>query len=116
MAVQDDLRRLSQMDSIYFGSALSLELVTIWYKGRLQQANDGRWIFRSISSDGSVVGVQLGISDNTQAGNPATWTSSETPKDGLVVTMPMLIPSASGPPVSLGTAYLRQQPPQELID
>src|SRR5262249_4598795 len=63
MAVPDDLRRLSQIDSIFLGwSAFgSTGSVTSWYKGRVQQAADGGWIFRSISQDGSVIGYQLGF-------------------------------------------------------
>lgn len=79
MAVQDDVRRLSQLDSIYLGYNTQgmTNWVTGWHKGRLQQANDGTWIFRSSASDGSVVGFQLGsISD---------WTSNESPSSGIVV-------------------------------
>jgi hypothetical protein len=50
MAVQDDLRRLTQVDSIYLGySVLNMmgNGFASWFKGRLQQANDGpltrRW-------------------------------------------------------------------------
>jgi hypothetical protein len=67
MTVQDDLHRLGQLDGIYLGWSVQNTSagapgapVTIWYKGRLQQANDGNWIFRSISADGTVVGFQLG--------------------------------------------------------
>jgi len=62
MAVQDDLRRLSQLDSIYLGNNLMLYPAgefTSWHKGRLQQANDGSWIFRSISQEGTIVGFQF---------------------------------------------------------
>lgn len=50
----------------------------MWHKGRVQQANDGSFIFRSISQDGTVVGVQLG----QVAGN---WNSSETVAGGINV-------------------------------
>jgi len=50
----------------------------VWHKGRVQQANDGSFIFRSISQDGTVVGVQLG----QVAGN---WNSSETVAGGINV-------------------------------
>jgi hypothetical protein len=52
MAVQDDVRRLSQLDSIYLGYNTQgmTNSVTGWHKGRLQQANDGTWIFRSSAS------------------------------------------------------------------
>ena len=64
MAVVDDLRRLMQLDFMFLGlnyfSVVTSGLVpgaTVWHKGRIQQANDGSFIFRSISQDGTVVGV-----------------------------------------------------------
>jgi len=48
MTVQDDLRRLSELDSIYLGTSLMgypAGSVTSWYKGRLQQANEF-WEYR----------------------------------------------------------------------
>jgi hypothetical protein len=80
MTVQDDVRRLSQLDSIYLGQTLFgpvASSVTCWYKGRLQQANDGSWIFRSSSSDGAVAGFQLGPVRHQQ--DSVDWTSNETP-------------------------------------
>src|SRR5215471_6178039 len=117
MAVQDDLRRLSHLDSIYLGTSLNPADVTSrlqsggvisWYKGRLQQANDGNWIFRSISSDGTVVGFQLGPANQG-------WTSSETPSTGIVVTFPI---TANVPPSYFGFAivHLQQQLPPELTN
>ena len=111
MAVQDDLRRLSQLDSIYLGNTLvsyPAGGVTSWYKGRLQQANDGSWIFRSISSDGIVVGFQLGPTNQS-------WTSSESPSAGIIVTIPiaMYIGSAGIDPAIV---YLQQQLPPELTN
>jgi hypothetical protein len=91
MAIQDDVRRLSQLASIYLAhgfigidQSLTGQVVpvgvpfSVWYKGRLQQANDGNWIFRSISMDGTIVGFQLGSIDST-------WTSIEDIHTGLVV-------------------------------
>src|SRR6266568_5019919 len=118
MAVQDDLRRLSHMDSIYLGTSLNpADLVTSrykggsvtsWYKGRLQQANDGGWIFRSISSDGAVVGFQLGPANQG-------WASSETPSTGITIQFPI---TANMPPSYFGFAivFLQQQLPQELTN
>ena len=53
MAVQDDLRRLTQLDSIFLGWATYNvgATVVVWYKGRLLQANDATWLFRSISGE-----------------------------------------------------------------
>src|SRR6516165_12760624 len=117
MAVQDDLRRLSQLDSIYLGNmyinyplgTLPSPHITSWYKGRLQQANDGSWIFRSISSDGTVVGFQLGPANQG-------WASSETPSSGIVVTIPITvyIPPESYP--KFACIFLQQQLPQELTN
>ena len=107
MAVQDDVRRLSQMDSIFLGIAISMNPtspMTTWYKGRLQQANDGAWIFRSISSDGTIVGTQLGIITNA-------WTSSETPNAGLVVSI-LFAPQAPASELFV----LQQFLPQELTN
>jgi hypothetical protein len=111
MAVQDDLRRLSQVDSIYLGTSLNsypAGSVTSWYKGRLQQANDGSWIFRSISSDGTVVGFQLGPANQG-------WTSSETPPTGIVVTIPLTL---NTPPTFwvFASVSLQQQLPPELTN
>jgi len=112
MAVQDDLRRLGELDSIYLGATLNsypAGSVTSWYKGRLQQANDGSWIFRSISSDGTVVGFQLGPANQG-------WASSETPSSGIVVTIPITvyIPPESYP--KFACIFLQQQLPQELTN
>jgi hypothetical protein len=96
MTVQDDLHRLGQLDGIYLGWSVQNTSagapgapVTIWYKGRLQQANDGNWIFRSISADGTVVGFQLGPVS-------PSWTSNENP--------------------AVATVYLQQQLPQEMTN
>ena len=118
MAVQDDLRRLSHLDSIYLGTSLNPAdatsrfkggSVTSWYKGRLQQANDGNWIFRSISLDGAVVGFQLGPAD-------PGWPSSETPSTGIVVTIPITVylPPESYP--KFACIFLQQQLPKELTN
>ena len=111
MAVQDDLRRLSEMDSIYLGATLysyPAGSVTSWYKGRLQQANDGHWIFRSISLDGTVVGFQLGPTDQG-------WPSSETPADGIKVEIPL---HTNTPPNfwNFASFFLQQQLPPELTN
>jgi hypothetical protein len=114
MAVEDDLIRLSQMDSIYFGFGVGVDptsSVIGWYKGRLQQANDGSWIFRSISADGTVCGFQLGAVTTN-------WQSSETPVTGVVVTIQIVSTQqlAGQPPVvtPFAGAVLQQQLPQEL--
>jgi hypothetical protein len=112
MTVQDDLRRLSQLDSIYLGNmqtSYAAGAFTSWYKGRLQQANDGSWIFRSISSDGTVVGFQL---SSVYPG----WGSFEAPSTGIVVTIPINV--FVNPTVQFisATVYLQQQLPQELTN
>jgi hypothetical protein len=117
MAVQDDLRRLSELDSIFLGWGATATVtsgtpvgIVGWYKGRLQQANDGAWIFRSISSDGDVVGFQLG--------NPnPNWTSNESPSTGIVVVIPILN-SLQQPPITFqaGIVFLQQQIPAELTN
>src|SRR5437016_4384101 len=88
MAVEDALRRLSQMDSIFLaqsfvfqGAPTSIPFKS-WHKGRVLQANDGSWVFRSISMDGTIVGFELGTLN-------ASWTSSETPSTGIVVHISM---------------------------
>ncbi len=98
MAVQDDLRRLSQLDSIYVGVSSFSSAVTLtgWYKGRLMQSNDGKWIFRSINSDGTLIGFQLGYPD-------PSWQSSEGPALGIAI--------------NVGNAlFLQQQLPQEMTN
>jgi len=117
MAVLDDVRRLSQMDSIFLGQKSAETQLggpqspgyTVWYKGRLQQSNDGGWIFRSISLDGTVVGFQLGLVDTF-------WTSTETPNTGIVVhilTTTMLSNAQGEYPLTI-PLFLQQQLPQEL--
>ena len=122
MTVQDDVRRLSQMDSIYLGYNTQgmFSLATSWHKGRLQQANDGAWTFRSSGSDGSVVGFQLGQLNATD------WSSSESPALGITVSFPIytvtLVPPTdpAAPPASiqiaLATVFLQQQLPFELTN
>jgi hypothetical protein len=110
MAVSDDVKRLSQLDSIYLAETRYSALggpITSWYKGRLQQANDGSWIFRSISSDGTVVGFQLGA---VTAGG---WASKETPAFGTIVTILITLTGVSG---WVGNIQLTQQLPQEVTN
>ena len=119
MAVVDDLRRLGQLDSIYLGHQVTNYLapnepnipVTSWYKGRLQQANDGTWIFRSISADGTVCGFQLGAVQDI-------WQSSEAPASGIQVSIPinLLLPGAVGAVISHGSVLLQQELPPELTN
>jgi hypothetical protein len=118
MAVADDLRRLSQVDSIYIGYSVVISNFpspnsppfTSWFKGRLQQANDGSWIVRSDSSDGAIAGFQLG------AATPS-WQSSETPAGGTVISFPITIVQQPGNlQVPTGYVYLQQQLPQELTN
>jgi hypothetical protein len=117
MTVQDDLRRLSQMDSIFLGySGANFSPVTSWYKGRVQQAGDGTWIFRSISQDGSVVGYQLGFPGNN-------WSSDEQPSTGIrvfiQVTQTIVVPIQPPiPPIQLNiaTVLLQQQLPNEMTN
>jgi len=110
MAVQDDVRRLSQMDSIFLGVTIStsptlaISPITTWYKGRLQQANDGNWIFRSTSLDGTIVGTQLGPITNN-------WQSSETPATGVVVAIGIPLTGVTGLNFTL-----QQTLPQELTN
>jgi hypothetical protein len=104
MAVLDDVRRLSQMDAIFLGMGFNFggAAITNWHKGRLQQANDGSWIFRSISADGTMVGTQLGpVGPN--------WSSSESPAAGLVVSLTNNFSAQSTLNINL-----QQQLPQEL--
>jgi len=120
MTVQDDVRRLSQMDSVYLGfNVQGMTLVTSWHKGRLQQANDGAWTFRSSGQDGGVVGFQLG-------NITADWTSNESPSQGISVmypvyyNLPVQVPIQGAGPVSvqisLATVFLQQQLPLELTN
>jgi hypothetical protein len=107
-AVGDDLRRLTQVDSIYLGYSPMAPL-TSWFKGRLQQANDGSWIVRSVSTDGAVSGFQLGLVQSN-------WESTETPNTGITVTIPINIDAGGIRVPSIGTIVLQQQLPQELTN
>src|SRR5438874_392131 len=108
MTVQDDLRRLSRLDSIYLGSKALNSMgppVWSWYKGRIQQANDGNWIFRSISQDGSVIGFQLGPL------NP-NWGSYETSAVGISVEIPIALQQTPPPAMAnVALVNLQQQLP-----
>jgi len=117
MAVQDDLRRLTQVDSIYLGYTVQNyegSPFTSWFKGRLQQANDGSWIVRSVSTDGAVSGFQLGqVWQN--------WQSTEAPNTGITVSIPIMlsipITTPTAPlPIMAGMINLCQQLPQELTN
>ncbi len=116
MAVADDLIRLSQMDSIYVSYSvqnMSGDLpFTSWFKGRLQQANDGNWIVRSVSQDGAIVGFQLGpVLQN--------WQSSETPDTGITIGIPLIFNISIGAQqqsAAIGWVTLQQQLPQELTN
>jgi hypothetical protein len=85
-----------------------------WYKGRLLQANDGNWIFRSSSSDGSIVGFAL-------AQVTSDWTSGETPSSGITVRFPIYTDLSVGNPpqtvrISFTWVLLKQQIPTELTN
>jgi hypothetical protein len=118
MAVEDHLRLLSEMrGNIYLGSYLGNTVMgpVSWYEGRLQQANDGSWIFRSSSSDGTIVAFQLGrLTDHE-------WHSAESPQEGITVsflvkaTIP--IPGQANPQiVNFGIVALRSQLPQQVTN
>jgi hypothetical protein len=113
MAAIDDVRRLSQLDFMFLGVVYTTTGVqgggsaTVWHKGRVQQANDGSFIFRSISQDGTVVGVQLG-----QIG--PQWTSSETVPAGIQVQIAVAASSGLGGPQLAILIFLAQSLPQEL--
>ena len=113
MAVPDDLRRLSQMDSIFLGWSTFATGVPVasWYKGRLQQATDGAWIFRSIAQDGSIIGYQLGFPQ-------ANWQSDETPSMGIRVFIPIAQTLPTTPPIllNIATVFLQQQLPTEMTN
>ena len=115
MAVQDDVRRLSQMDSIYLGQLFTNIVggsITSWHKGRLQQANDGSWVFRSISSEGTIIGFQLGSI------TPEGWSSVESPSSGITVTIFIKAPAVlpNGQQLVIGNICLQQQLPQEMTN
>jgi hypothetical protein len=112
MAVIDDLRRLMQLDFMFLGITYSTltagggASATVWHKGRVQQANDGSFIFRSISQDGTVVGVQLGQVTGQ-------WTSTETVPAGIQVQIPVAVAVGIGNNLGL-QILLAQSLPQEL--
>jgi hypothetical protein len=112
MTVQDDLRRLSQGDSIYLGSSIISQgtvAFASWFKGRLQQSNDGNWIFRSISADGSIAGFQLGQANDS-------WSSSETPSTGISISIIIKLAWPGIPALNFGTVTLQQLLPQEITN
>jgi hypothetical protein len=103
------------VDSIYLGYSVVLSFgqsITSWFKGRLQQANDGSWIVRSVSTDGAVSGFQLGpVQQN--------WQSTETPNTGITVSIPinLNVPQQVNPiQITTGSIVLQQQLPQELTN
>jgi hypothetical protein len=103
------------VDSIDLGYSVVLSFgqsITSWFKGRLQQANDGSWIVRSVSTDGAVSGFQLGpVQQN--------WQSTETPNTGITVSIPinLNVPQQVNPiQITTGSIVLQQQLPQELTN
>jgi hypothetical protein len=107
MAVEDDVRRLSERETIYLGWTLGWTgagFITAWHEGRLQQANNGAWNFRSISPDGTLVAFELGIVG-------PRWSSSHTPAEGIVVNF-VCVASSGNPQPDVGSVQLRQQLPQ----
>ena len=89
MAVDDDVRRLSELDAAFLSFSYQpyppIQAGPVpfqpWFKGRLRQANNGSWFFRSISQDGTVVGFELGLIN----GGDSLWTSTEAPGTGINV-------------------------------
>ena len=78
-----------------------------WYKGRLRQANDGNWFFRSVSSDGAFVGFELGsLSSNVQSNGNFNYVS--VGGDDTVLGQPF--------PMNFATLLLRQNLPQGLAN
>jgi hypothetical protein len=117
--VEDDLRSLSEIrGNIYLGWTLGKNAANgfvVWHEGRLQQSNDGQWLFRSSSSDGSIVAFQL---RPVVDGN---WSSSNTPREGIVVSYACIAsgdnqPIAGGGDHRIGWLQLRQQLPQEVTN
>lgn len=107
MAVIDDVRRLMQLDFLFLGVAYSSTSATqtVWHKGRVQQANDGTFLFRSISPDGTIVGVQLG-------NVTGQWSSTESVGGGISIQIVVATVTALG---GLGLQLiLAQSLPQEL--
>ena len=116
MAVDDDLRRLNQLDAVFLSysyqpgtdvpqNATFAVPFRPWYKGRLQQANDGSWIFKSISADGTIVAFELG-STRPGRGSPDALRSSESPGTGIQVELIYVVVPTEGP--NLGVNLLIQ--------
>ena len=123
MAVEDDLRSLSEVrGNIYLGWALggvgpvAEGAFTVWHEGKLQQANDGNWIFRSSSSDGSIVAFQLGFP--RQEPPTTAWQSVGSAREGIVVRFPCMEwpGGGGGAPQPVGSVQLRQQLPQNVTN
>jgi hypothetical protein len=114
MAVEDDVRRLSDMQGIFLGWSLSSDFYA-WHEGRLQQNNRGGWLFRSISRDGTIVAFELGKVSSR-------WTSrSDGPSEGIAVEIALssntgVEPGGGGFGERGPMAYLRQQLPQEVTN
>src|SRR5262245_39176647 len=107
MTVQDDLRRLSAGDAIYLGIENIGGHFRAWYKGRLQQANNGQWIFRSISGDGSIVAWELGLPT-------PNWESFESPASGIIVKFDIFLAAQEGQiQIPYLHGLLQQQLPQD---
>lgn len=90
MALSDDLTRLAAQDVVYLRRSVQGGVAEV-YRGRLRQTLDGRWVFNAFTGQNGVVGFVLGYAGQS-------WTSSETPSGGIVVTLTILIYS----PPSLG--------------
>jgi hypothetical protein len=89
MAVDDDLRRLADLDTVYlsrtfFGTGA---YPADWYRGRFRQAANGEWVFNAYTGAEGVVGFELGVA------NTSTWQVNESPAGGLIISAPFGSPA-----------------------
>jgi hypothetical protein len=89
MAVFDDLRRLAELDVVYLTKVIkgNTQGSTTIFRGRLREALNGSWIFNTGINQNGVAGIDLGVQQDS-------WLSSETPSQGLIVSIniPIIIP------------------------
>lgn len=79
MATIDDVNRLAAQDVVYLTRNINGSSAEV-FRGRLRQSLSGTWVFNSSTGQNGAVGFMLG-------GVTQNWTSSESPRAGIVINI-----------------------------
>ena len=112
MALSDDLNRLAAEDVVYLRKAVPGGPAEV-FRGRLRQAGNGNWLFKTSTGQNGVIGFELG-----QVGAMSNWSSSESPNAGIQVFISYLVPPAdpNGVPTRGDNALLTNVIPSVFIE